>query len=76
MSEQAKHCLNCAYNHDRMCMRSGESITLTRMLSTVEKNWHCDKDYSGWLPAPDMPKREPPKPKRSLRQWLYDTLIA
>lgn len=72
MNTQARHCLNCAYNHNGNCLRSGESIGITRAFRSP----HCDKDFSGWCQAPDKPALEPPKPKRSLRQWLYDTLIA
>lgn len=67
-----KSCDTCAYQQGRgefaRCARAGMYCSTVRMFAARLRD-HCDENFSGWV------EKAPPPPKRSLRQWLYDTFL-
>ncbi len=50
--EPIKTCLNCGYRDDETCLRSGFNYTITRTLSKLMSEPHCNQYFSGWAPKP------------------------
>lgn len=74
---QVRNCGNCAHKiNDPLgarfwcCAKAGLYCDVVRRSRCEDTASKCDANFSGWMPIPPKP------PRRSLRQFLYDTLWA
>lgn len=69
MSEPIKNCRTCAHRAGGVMSGLGY-CELTGFHCESQRRYPeppCDENLSGWTPRP---------PRRSLRKWLYDLLLA